>query len=101
MLQSPRESARRGGLSEFVLTIRESVQHGAAKDGLKRFGFTSIETDIATALARGETPKDITALRKTSIATTRWHIRQIYEKMQVKNVRQFLREVGASRDMRN
>lgn len=95
-LQSRAESGRRGGLAEFVVTISRSALRDAVSPGLCRFGLTAVETEIAKALARGEAPREISARRSTSIATTRWHIRQIYEKMQVCNLHEFLREAGAA-----
>ena len=47
------------------------------------FGLTPAESDVATALARGETPEAIGERRGASISTVRSQIRAVYDKLDV------------------
>ena len=78
----------------YLLTSVESQIHPGAISAIQNtFSLRSSEADIAFHLANGKSPKEISELRKSSIATVRTQIRHLIEKTHSRDVTDLIRSI--------
>mgnify|MGYP001257696332 CR=1 FL=1 len=85
------------GRADICLVLFERDQDAArAATSLKqRFDLTDTESEIASLLLAGRSPQQIADLRRCSISTVRWHLRQVYSKMGVTRRSDLVKRVNA------
>lgn len=81
----PRQPWHLGLTSQFLIIVRSGRRwHDAAPAILRTaFGLSAAETDVALALARGETRDEIAATRNTSVQTVKAQLKSIFGKVGV------------------
>ncbi|HKT86464.1 MAG TPA: helix-turn-helix transcriptional regulator [Novosphingobium sp.] len=81
----PRQPRHLTLVSQFMIIVRSGRRwHDAAPAVLRTaFGLSAAETDVALALARGETRDEIAAARNTSIQTVKAQLKSIFAKVGV------------------
>ncbi|WP_333605219.1 helix-turn-helix transcriptional regulator [Novosphingobium sp.] len=81
----PRQPWHLGLASQFLIIVRSGRRwHDAAPAILRTaFGLSAAETDVALALASGETRDEIAATRNTSVQTVKAQLKSIFGKVGV------------------
>ncbi len=82
----PESSMQVFGNGPRTILMLHSLQRGVPVDPFvigHLFGLTPAESDVATAIAQGETPEAIGERRGVSLSTVRTQIRSVYEKLDV------------------